>query len=128
MSKKGNMFLINIFPDWGCKTQPCTLCTPLLITTLQNFEEHNTEKVSGEWKKLHNEELHNLNLLFTKYYSDQIKYNTMSHTHIKCTQTLLTKPLGKKFRRPTHKLEDNIKTDLIEIAKCVDWTTHLDRD
>ena len=39
------------------------------------------DKVTVEWKKLHNEELNDLRVLLTKYYSsDQIKKNEMGRT------------------------------------------------
>jgi hypothetical protein len=80
------------------------------------------DEVTGGWKKLHNEELHNL------YYSPSIiriiKWRRMRWVgHVarmgertKACRLLVGKPEGKKpLGRPRHRWVDNIKMDLGEI-------------
>ena len=76
-----------------------------------------SEKVTGEWRELHNEELNDL------YFSPniiryQIKKNEMgggSSTYEGdkiCIQGSVGKPEGKRpFGRPAPRLEDNIRVD-----------------
>jgi hypothetical protein len=79
--------------------------------------------VTGSWRKLHNEELHNL------YYSPNIirmiKLNRRRWAgHLALvgeTRTaykiLVRKPEGKRpLGRPTHRWEDNINMNLLEIV------------
>jgi hypothetical protein len=91
--------------------------------------------VAGGWRRLHNEELHNL------YASPNVIRVIKSRTviwvgHVACMgmmrnayHTLVTKsevmrPLG----RPRHRWEDNIRKDLGEIRwEVVDWM-HLAQD
>jgi hypothetical protein len=83
----------------------------------------------GEWRKLHNEELHNL-------YSSpdiirQVKSRRMRWTgHVarmgeerKLYQVLVGKPEGKRpLGRPRRRRENGIRMDLKEIGLgCVDW-------
>jgi hypothetical protein len=88
------------------------------------------DEVNGEWRKLHNEELHNL-------YSSpdiirQIKSRQMRWAgHVarveeerKVYKVLVGKPKGKRaLRRPRHRWEDGIRMDLRQIGwgGGVDW-------
>jgi hypothetical protein len=76
--------------------------------------------VTGEWRKLHSEELHNL-------YSSvdivrQIKSRWAGHvTHMreerKLYKVLVGKPKGKRpLRRPRCRWKDGIRMDLMEIG------------
>jgi len=83
------------------------------------------DKVTGEWRKLHNVEL---NDFLTKYYSgDQIE-NYVSRacsTFLGERRVLVGKPEGRRlFWRPGHEWEDNVKKDLIEVLGRVGvaWT------
>jgi hypothetical protein len=81
------------------------------------------DEVTGEWRKLHNEELHNL-------YSSpdiirQVKSRRMRWAvHVarmgeerKVYKVLVGKPEGKRpLGRPRHRLEDGIRMDLREIG------------
>jgi len=85
--------------------------------------------VTGEWRKLHNEELNDLfsspNILWV------IKSRSMRWAgHVACMgerravyRVLVWKPEGKRpLGRPRHRWEDNIKMDLQEV-RCggMDW-------
>jgi hypothetical protein len=89
----------------------------------------------GEWRKLHNEELHNL-------YScpdiiRQIKSRQMRWAgHVACMgeerklyRDLVAKPEGKRpLGRPSHSWEDGFRMDLRKVGLGgVDWI-RLDRD
>jgi hypothetical protein len=78
--------------------------------------------VTGDWRKLHNEELHNL-------YSSpsilrMIKLRMMRWTgHLVRIGVLVGKPGGERpLGRPRRRWEDNMKTDLREIELGgTDW-------
>jgi hypothetical protein len=86
------------------------------------------DRVTGGWRKLHNEELHNL-------YSSPIiiiiiKLRMRWAGHVarmgekrNMYRLLVGKLEGKRpLRRPRHRLIDNIKMDLLEIGlNVVDW-------
>jgi hypothetical protein len=87
------------------------------------------DEVTGEWRKLHNEELHNL-------YSSpdiirQVKSRRMRWVGLvarmgeerKVYKVLVGKPKGKSpLGRPRHRWEDGIRMDLREIGLGgVDW-------
>jgi hypothetical protein len=88
------------------------------------------DEVTGEWRKLHNEELHNL------YSSSdiirQVKSRRMTWAgHVarmgedrKVDKVLVGKPEGKRpLGRPRRKWEDGIRMDLTEtgLGGGVDW-------
>ena len=89
----------------------------------------NREEVTGEWRKLHNEELNDL------YYSPNIVRVVKSRRmrwagHVARMEerrgiyrVLVGKPEGKRPRgRRRCRWEDNIKTDLQEVGcRCMDW-------
>jgi hypothetical protein len=83
----------------------------------------------GEWRKLHNEKLHNL-----YSFPDIIRQGKSRRMrwagHVarmgeerKVYKILVGKPEGKRpFGRPRHRWEDGIRMDLREIGLgCVDW-------
>jgi hypothetical protein len=86
------------------------------------------DEVTGQWRKLHNEELHNL-------YSSaaiirQVKSRRMRWAgHVarmgeekKVYKVLVGKPEGKRpLGRPRRRWEDGIRMDLREIGLGVDW-------
>jgi hypothetical protein len=91
------------------------------------------DKVMGEWRKLHNEELHNL-------YSSpdiirQVKSRRMRWVgHVarmreerKVYKVLVGKPEGKRpLGRPRRRWEDGIRMDLMEMAQDRDrWRAVL---
>jgi hypothetical protein len=85
--------------------------------------------VLGEWRKLHNEELHNLYSfpdIIRQFKSRQIRWAG----HVACVgeerevyKVLVGKPEGKRpLGRPRHRWEDEIRMDLGEIGLGgVDW-------
>jgi hypothetical protein len=83
------------------------------------------EEVAGDWRRLHNEELHKLYAS-----SDMIRVRVTWVGHVACMDEmrnahniLVGKPEGKRpLGRIRRKREDNIKMDLRHIwCKCVDW-------
>jgi hypothetical protein len=81
------------------------------------------DKVAGDWRKLHNEELHNL--YFSPNRIRMIKSRGMRWTgHVtrmremrNAYRILVGKPGGKRpLGRPRNRLEDNIERDLREIG------------
>jgi hypothetical protein len=113
---------------YGCETWSLTLSEEYRLRVFENrvlgkiFGPKNDE-VMGEWRKLHNRELHNL-------YSSadiirQIKSRRMRWAgHVprmgegrNVYRVLVGKPEGKRpLERPSHRWEDGIKTDLREIV------------
>ena len=87
------------------------------------------DEVTGEWKKLHNEELSNLYSL--PNFVRVVKSRRMKWTgHVArmgkgkgVYRVLVGKPEGKRpLERPRRRLEDNIKIDLQEVrGGCGDW-------
>jgi hypothetical protein len=85
--------------------------------------------VSGEWRKLHNEELHDL------YYSPSIitmikvrwikwaKHVTRMGENRHVYRLLVGKPEGRRpLGRPRYRCLDNIRLDLVEVGwDDVDW-------
>jgi hypothetical protein len=87
------------------------------------------DEVTGEWRKLHNEALHNLYL--SPDIIRQIKSRRMRWAgHVarmgeerKLYKVLVGKPEGKRpLVRPRRRWDDGIRMDLREIGLgCVDW-------
>jgi len=87
------------------------------------------DEVTGEWRKLHNEELNDLHCspdIFRVKKSRRMRW--VGHVaSMRCSRVvyrvLVGKPEGKKqFGRPSRRWEDNIKMDLQEVG-CggMDW-------
>jgi hypothetical protein len=81
------------------------------------------DEVTGDWRKLHNGELHDL------YYSTTI-VRVMKSRRMRCAghvagmgegrgvyRVLVGKPEGKPLGRPRHRWEDIIKADLQELRR-----------
>jgi len=87
------------------------------------------DEVTGEWIKLHYEELHDL--CSSPNIMRAIKSRRMRWAgHVACMEerksiyrVLVVKPEGKRlFGRPSHRYEDNIKMNLQEVGcEGMDW-------
>jgi hypothetical protein len=118
---------------YGCETWSLTVMEEHKLRVFENrvlrIFGPKRERVTGEWRKLHNEELHNL------YSSPSIiriiKSRRMRWTgHVtrmgekrNVYRLLVGKPEGKtRLGRPRRRWIDNIKMDLLEIGvNVVDW-------
>jgi hypothetical protein len=116
---------------YGCETWSLTLREERRLRVFENrmlraVFGHKRNEVTGEWRKLHNEELNNL------YSSPNIVRLIKSRRmrwvgHVArmgegrgVYRVLVGKPEGR--RPPRHRREDNIKMDLWEVGcGCVDW-------
>jgi hypothetical protein len=92
------------------------------------------DEVTGGWRKLHNEELHNLNSLpsiIRMRMSMRMRWaGHLAHMKRRNVYRILAeKPEGKsQVGRPTRRWEDNIKMDLKEVGwGGMDWI-HLAKD
>ena len=128
---------------YGCETWSLTLREEHRLRVFENRVLRRTfgpkrDGVTGEWRKLHNEELNDL------YCSPNIvrviKWRRMRWArHVARMEegrgvhkVLVGKPEGKRpLGRPRRRWEDNIKTDLQEVGMgCGDWmelAQHTDR-
>jgi len=119
---------------YGCEIWSLTLREKCRLkvcenTVLRRIFGPKRDKVTGEWRKLHNEELNDL------YCSPNIVRGIKSRRmrwagHVAhmgerrgIHRVLVGKPEGKRPPgRPRHRWEDNIKMDLQEVGcGCSDW-------
>jgi hypothetical protein len=99
------------------------------LTMLRRIFGPRTDEVTGEWRKLHNEELHDL-------YSSPCIIRIMKSRMMRCVEhvarmevkrnayrLLLGKPEGKRpLGRRRRRWLDNIRMDLVEVGwGDVDW-------
>jgi hypothetical protein len=106
---------------YGCGTWSLTLREERRLRVFENKVLRRTfwpkrDEVTGEWKILHNEELHNLYLSHTIV--RVIKSRRMRRTgHVARMSEERGAPEGKRpLGRPRRKWEDNIKADLQEVG------------
>jgi hypothetical protein len=116
---------------YGCETWSLTIREEHRLRLFENRALRRIlgpkrDKVTGEWRKLHNEELHNL------YSSPDIIRQVNSRRmrwagHVarmgEERKVLVGKPEGKRpLGRPRRRWEDGARMDLREIGLgCVDW-------
>ena len=118
---------------YGCETWLLTLREECRLRVFENrvFRRilgPKRDKVTGEWRKLHNEEL---NVLYTSpNIVWVIKSRRMRWTgHVArmgeergVYRVLVGKPEGRRpLGRPRHRWEDNIKMGLQEVGAVGDW-------
>jgi len=118
---------------YGCETWSLTLKDELRLRVfgnraLRSIFGPKKDEVTGDWRKLHNEELNNL-------YSSPNIVRVIKSRRIKWAghvarmgerrgvfRVLVEKPEGKRpLGRPRRRWEDNIKKDLQEV-ECGGWT------
>jgi hypothetical protein len=92
---------------------------------------HKKEEVAGGWRRLHNEELHNLYPSPKCYWDDQVKEDEMSgecsshEWYKKCIKILVGKPERKRpFGSIRRRCEDTVRMGLRELSLGV-WTGFL---
>ena len=119
---------------YGCETWSLTLREERRLRVFENrvlrrISVSKRHGVTGEWRKLHNEELNDL------YSSPNIvqviksrKMRWAGHVarkeEVRCVlKVMVGKPEGKRpLGRPRRRWEDNIKMDLQEVRRvCGDW-------
>ena len=119
---------------YGCETWSLTLREERRLRVfeyrvLRRIFGPRRDEVTGEWRKLHNEELNNLYSLpnIVRVVKSRIMRLTGNVARVGegrgVCRALLGKPEGKKpLERPRHRWEDNIKMDLQEVeCRFMDW-------
>ena len=106
-----------------------SFCLTFLSTGIGRVFRPKRDEVTGEWRKLHNEELSDLYSLPNIVWV--VKSRRMRWAgHVACMgegrgvhRVLVEKPEGKRpLGRPRCRWEDNIKMDLQEVGgSCEDW-------
>ena len=119
---------------YGCETWSLTLREERRLRVFENrvlrrLFGPKRDKVTGEWRKLHNEELSDLYSLPNivrvvksirmRWAGHVARMGEARDVH----RVLVGKPEGKRpVGRPRHRWEDNIKMDLQEVGGgCGDW-------
>jgi hypothetical protein len=95
---------------------------------LRRIFGHFKEGVVGDWRRLHNEELHDLDALTNIIRAMKLRMRWAGHVAYmgemrKVYETLVGKPEGKRpLQRPRHRQEVNIRMTVREIWwEGVDW-------
>ena len=121
-----------IFPVvlYGCETWSLTLREECRLRVFENrvlrkIFEPKKYKVTGEWGKLHNEELYSTPNIVQSIKSRRMKWaGHVAHMgENRCVyRVLVGKPEENiPFGKPRHRWEDNIKMDLQKVG-CESWT------
>jgi hypothetical protein len=111
---------------YGCETWSLTLREERRLKVFENRVLRRVfglqrDEVTGEWRELHNGELHDLYSSPNCVAVDKIENNEMGEA---CSaegrgvyRVLVGKPEGKRpLGRPRHRRKDNIKMDLQEVG------------
>jgi hypothetical protein len=122
---KYNIYMASVL--CGCETWSLALRKEHRLTVFENrilrIFRPKRDDVTGEWRKLHNEELHNLYL--SPNIIRQIKSRRMRRAgHVvrmreerKVYKFMMGKPKGKRpLRKPRRRWEDGIRTNLRQIG------------
>jgi hypothetical protein len=111
---------------YGCETWSITLREEQRLRVFENKVLWRVfgpkDKVTGEWGRLHNKELYHI--YSSSNIIQVIKSRIRWAGHVACMRdrggaytVLVRRPEGKRpLERPTHRWEDNIKTDLQEVG------------
>jgi hypothetical protein len=82
---------------------------------LRRIFDPKRDEVTGEWRKLHSEELNGLYFLSKYYSADQIKKNKLEERR-EAYSVLVGKPKGRRsLGRLRRRWEDNIKMNLQDV-------------
>jgi len=116
---------------YGCVTWSLTIGEEYRVRVyekrvLRRIFSPKRNKVTGEWRKLHNEELNSLNC--SPYIIQVIKLRMRWAGHVarvgekRQTRGMVGKCEGKRpLGRMRHRWEDNTKMDLQEVGWGMDW-------
>ena len=118
---------------YGCETWSLTLREERRLRVFENRVLRRVfgpkrDEVTGEWRKLHKEELKDFYSLPNIVWV--VKSRRMRWPgHVACMgevrgvhRVLMGKPEGKRpLGRPRHRWEDNIKMDIQEVVRGGDW-------
>ena len=117
---------------YGCETWSLTLREERRLQVFENRLFRRVfgpmrDEVTGEWTKLHNEELRDLYSLpnivrVVKSRMRWVRHVARMGEGRGVDRVLVGKPEGKRpLGRPRHRWEDNIKMDLQEVGGGGDW-------
>jgi hypothetical protein len=133
---KLKIFRTIIFPVilYGCEAWSLTLKEERRLKVSENRVPRivfgpKRDEVTGEWRKIHNEELNDLNSLSNIVRVVKLRrmrwagHVARMGERIVVHRVLVGKPEGRRpLGRPRHRWEDNIKVDLEEVGGgCGDW-------
>ena len=109
---------------YGCETWSLTLREERRLRVFENrvlrrIFGPKRDEVTGEWRKLHNEELNNLYIIIIIWEGHVARMGEGRGVY----RVLVGKPEGRRpLGRPRRRWEDNIRMDLWEVGcECVDW-------
>jgi len=109
---------------YGCETWSLTLSEERRLRVSENrvlrrIFGPKRDEVTGEWRKLHNEELNNLYIIIIIWEGHVARMGEGRGVY----RVLVGKPEGRRpLGRPRRRWEDNIRVDLWEVGcECVDW-------
>jgi hypothetical protein len=135
---KSSVYRISILPVvlYACETWSLRLREEHRLRVLRRIFGPKTDEVTGDWRKLHNEELHNLysSPSIIRVIKSRIKWAGHLERMGKkrnAYRTLMGKPEGKTpLGRPRRRWVDNFEMDLRQIGwDGVHWTDMAqDRD
>ena len=108
---------------YGCETWSLTLREEHRLRVLRRIFGPKRDGVTGEWRKLHNEELNDIIRVIKSRKMRWAEHVARIGNSRGAYRVLIGKPEGKKLLgRPRRRWEDNIKMDLKEVGcEVIDW-------